>query len=204
MPRLAVVDANIASRPREEMNPVVPRPVMEDASSTGSIIAAMVVFTPVTVEFKMVVRPTEEMKLAVPRPVTVLVSSAGSIMDEILLLVPVTVLVRFARVRRGRPLMLDTMSSGAETVPDAVRRPVLSWRVEREVAMTSPMLMKPELEPMARESTTREEMYPWMAVTKAVEMDDWFVERMKLDVLDVKRVAVEMALDTLSARRFWK
>ena len=34
--------------------------------------------------------------------------------------------------------------------------------------------------------------------------DDWFVERMKLDVLDVKRVAVEMALDTLRARRFWK
>ena len=160
------------------MNPVVPRPVMEDASSTGSIMAAMVVFTPVTVEFKMVVRPTEEMKLAVPRPVTVLVSSVGSIMEEILLLVPVTVLVRFARVRRGRPFMLDTMSSGAETVPDAVRRPVLSWRVEREVAMTSPMLMKPELEPMARESTTREEMYPWMAVTKAVEIDDWFVERM--------------------------
>jgi hypothetical protein len=64
--------------------------------------------------------------------------------------------------------------------------------------------MKPELEPIARESTTREEIYPWFAVIKAVLKDDWFVERMKLDVLEVKRVAVEMALDTLSARRFWK
>ena len=76
--------------------------------------------------------------------------------------------------------------------------------MEREVAMTSPMLMKPEFEPMARESTTRELIYPWTAVTKAVEMDDWFVEKMKLDVLDVKRVAVEMALDTLKANTFWK
>jgi hypothetical protein len=177
---------------------------MEEASSTGSIIAAIVVLTPVTVEFKMVVRPTEEMKLAVPRPVTVLVSSVGSIMDEILLLVPEMVLVRFARVRGCSPFIDETVSCGVQTAPEAVKRPVLIWREECEVVMTSPMLMKPELEPMARESTTRELIYPWMAVTKAVEMDDWFVERMKLDVLDVKRVAVEMALDTLSARRFWK
>ena len=38
------------------------------------------------------------------------------------------------------------------------------------------------------------------ALDKLLERDG----RKKLDVLLVKRVAVEMALDTLSARRFWK
>ena len=158
VPSPCVVDANLASRPMDDMNPVVPRPVMEDASSTGSIMEAMVVLTPMTVEARMVVRPTVEMKLAVPRPVTVLVSSVGSIMDEILLLVPATVLVRFWSVRGCWPLMEETVIS------EAVRRPVLTWRVEREVAIISPMLMKPALEPIARESTMREEIYPWFAV----------------------------------------
>ena len=158
MPSPCVVDANLASRPMDEMNPAAPRPVMEEVSSTGSIMAAIVVLTPMTVEARIVVRPTVEMKLAVPRPVTVLVSSVGSIMDEILLLVPATVLVRFWSVRGCWPFMEETMICGVQTVPEAVRRPVLSWRVEWDVVMTSPMLMKPELEPMARESTTREEM----------------------------------------------
>ena len=97
-PRPCAVEANLVSRPIEEMNPALPSPVIEEASSTGSIMATIVVLTPVTVDARMVVRPTEEMKLAVPRPVTVLVSSAGSIMEEMLLLVPATVLVRFCIV----------------------------------------------------------------------------------------------------------
>ena len=148
------------------MNPVVPRPVIEEASSTGSIMAAIVVFTPVTVEFRIVVRPTVEMKLAVPRPVTVLVSSVGSIMDEILLLVPATVLVRFCIVSGCCPFIDETMSS------EPVKTPVLIWREEIDVVIISPILMKPELEPMAREFTVRDEMKPWFAVINAVEIDD--------------------------------
>ena len=45
-------------------------------------------------------------------------------------------------------------------VPEAVRSPVLIWRVEWDVVIISPMLMKPLLEPMAREFTTRDEMNP--------------------------------------------
>lgn len=135
MPRPCVVEANLISRPIEEMNPALPSPVIEEASSTGSIIATMVVLTPVTVDARMLVRPTEEMKLAEPRPVTVLVSSVGSIMEEMLLLVPATLLMRFCKVSGCCPLIEDTMISGA------VRLPVLIWRVERDVVMRSPMLI---------------------------------------------------------------
>ena len=98
------------------------------------------------------------MKPAVPRPVMVLVSSVGSIIDEILLLVPVTVLVRFWSVSGCCPLMEDTRSWGVQTAPEAVKSPVLIWREEMDVVMISPILMKPLLEPIARESTIREEM----------------------------------------------
>jgi hypothetical protein len=163
---------------------------MEEASSIGSIIEETYVLTPVIVDIKMLVRPTEEMKLAVPRPVTVLVSSVGSIMDEILLLVPVTVLVRFASVRGCCPLMLDTMSCGAETVPEAVKRPVLIWRVEWDVVIMSPMLMKPLLEPMAKESTTREEIYACVAVMNALEILEVPIWRLKPRV-EERKAAVE-------------
>jgi hypothetical protein len=61
-------------------------------------------------------------------------------------------------VGTAKPLMEETIICGVDTVPEAVRRPVLIWREEWEVVMISPMLMKPLFDPIARESTTREEM----------------------------------------------
>ena len=56
------------------------------------------------------------------------------------------------------PLILEMMSCGVHTVPLAVKMPVLICRDEMDVVMISPMLIKPLLEPIARESTTREEI----------------------------------------------
>lgn len=61
-------------------------------------------------------------------------------------------------VGTAKPLMVETTSWDVQTAPEAVRRPVLIWRDEIDVVMISPILMKPLLEPIARESTTREEM----------------------------------------------
>lgn len=61
-------------------------------------------------------------------------------------------------VGTARPLMEETTSWDVQTAPEAVKRPVLIWRDEMDVVMISPILMKPLLEPIARESTTREEM----------------------------------------------
>jgi hypothetical protein len=92
------------------------------------------------------------------------------------------------------PLILDTTICGVQTVPEAVKMPVLIWRVEWEVVIMSPMLMKPLLEPMASESTTRELIYPWVPVTKAVVRDDVkmrpadrvFVEPLKMTPVTVE------------------
>ena len=61
-------------------------------------------------------------------------------------------------VGTARPLMEETTSWDVQTAPLAVKTPVLIWRDEMDVVMISPILMKPLFEPIARESTTREEM----------------------------------------------
>jgi hypothetical protein len=81
-------------------------------------------------------------------------------------------LVMFAATRGIAPFTEDTIICGVQTVPEAVKRPVLIWREEWEVVMMSPMLMKPLLDPIAKESTTRELMKPWVPVTKAAFSDD--------------------------------
>ena len=58
----------------------------------------------------------------------------------------------------------------------------------------SPMLMKPLLEPMARESTTREEIYPWVPVTNAAFREDVKIradESVFVDPLKMTPVTVE-------------
>ena len=92
------------------------------------------------------------------------------------------------------PLMLETTICGVQTVPEAVKIPVLIWRVEWEVVIMSPMLMKPLLEPMASESTTRELIYPWVPVTKADVIDDVKMradESVFVDPLKMTPVTVE-------------
>ena len=71
---------------------------------------------------------------------------------------PVTVLVMFAATSGTAPFTEETMSCGVQTAPLAVKMPVLIWREEWDVVMISPMLMKPLLDPIARESTTRDEI----------------------------------------------
>ena len=171
------------SNPSVDVKPIVPRPTIDDVSSCGSIIEDTYVLTPITVEFKMAVRPIAETKPTVPRPRIEDVSSTGSIMLEILLVMPsmedsswldeiypnvarpIKLLLMSPATRGIAPLMLDTMTCGVQTVPDAVKMPVLIWRVECDVVIISPMLMKPLLEPIARESTTRELIYPWTEFT---------------------------------------
>ena len=56
------------------------------------------------------------------------------------------------------------------------------------------MLMKPLLEPIARESTTREEIYPWVPVTKAAFREDVKIradESVFVDPLKMTPVTVE-------------
>ena len=92
------------------------------------------------------------------------------------------------------PLMLETTICGVQTVPEAVKIPVLIWRVEWEVVIMSPMLIKPLLEPMASESTTRELIYPWVPVTKADVRDDVKMradESVFVDPLKMTPVTVE-------------
>ena len=103
-------------------------------------------------------------------------------------------LVIFAATRGMAPLMLDTMICGVQTVPEAVRIPVLIWREEWDVVMISPMLIKPLLDPMAKESTTREEIYPWVPVTNAVFREDVKMradDRVFVDPLKMTPVTVE-------------
>ena len=92
------------------------------------------------------------------------------------------------------PLILDTTICGVQTVPEAVKIPVLIWRVEWEVVMISPMLMKPLLEPMASESTTRELIYPWVPVTNAEFREDVKIradDNVFVDPLKMTPVTVE-------------
>ena len=54
--------------------------------------------------------------------------------------------------------------------------------------------MKPLLEPMASESTTRELIYPWVPVTKATAMDDVKIrleDKVFVDPLKMTPVTVE-------------
>jgi hypothetical protein len=107
---------------------------------------------------------------------------------------PANVLVIFAATRGIAPFMLDTIICGVQTAPDAVKRPVLIWREEWDVVMMSPMLMKPVLDPIASESTTRELMKPCVPVTNAAFSDDVkmrLAERVFVDPLNVMPATVE-------------
>jgi len=103
-------------------------------------------------------------------------------------------LVIFAATRGMAPFIEDTMICGVQTVPEAVRMPVLIWREEWDVVMISPMLMKPLFEPIASESTTSEEIYPCEPVTKAAFREDVkiraddnvFVEPLKMTPVTVE------------------
>ena len=45
------------------------------------------------------------------------------------------------------PLIVETMICGVQTTPFAVRMPVFTWSVERDVAITSPISKKALLKP---------------------------------------------------------
>jgi hypothetical protein len=103
-------------------------------------------------------------------------------------------LVIFAATRGTAPFILDTIICGAQTVPLAVKMPVLIWSVEWEVVMMSPILMKPLLDPIARESTTRELIKPCVPVTNAATRDDVkmrLAESVFVDPLNVMPATVE-------------
>jgi hypothetical protein len=69
-----------------------------------------------------------------------------------------TVLWRFAMLRGTAPLIVDTINCGVDAAPLTVRIPVLIWRVERDVVITSPISKKALLNPSWRASTVREEI----------------------------------------------
>jgi hypothetical protein len=75
------------------------------------------------------------------------------------------VLVIFVGFTGAVPLIVETMICGVQITPLVVRMPVFTWSVERDVAITSPISKKALLKPSWRESTTRELMYPCVAVT---------------------------------------
>lgn len=167
---------NFEFNPKVDVKPIVPRPTIDDVSSTGSIIDETYVLIPITVDAMIATKPIDDTNPTVPSPTMEDVSSVGSIMLEILLVIPsiednswlvemypnvarpVRLLVMSPGTRGIAPLILDTMICGAQTVPDAVKIPVFTWRVERDVAITSPISKKALLKPSWRESTTKEEM----------------------------------------------
>jgi hypothetical protein len=64
----------------------------------------------------------------------------------------------FTATRGIAPLMEDTIICGVEAAPLTAKTPVFTWRVERNVAMTSPISKKELLKPSWSESTTSDEI----------------------------------------------
>ena len=102
------VEFIIAVRPIDETKPTVPRPTIEEASSTGSIMLEILLVRPSMEERNAAV----EIYPSVPKPIAVL--WMGTV----------------ASCAKVCPLMLETTICGVQTVPLAVKMPVLIWRVE--------------------------------------------------------------------------